>query len=180
MVGITDLGLVILVLLSLIAGFRSGFVESLFSLAAWLGGILLAIHLARPAVNRLPEGLQHVPGAVIVAGVLIGLIGFAILRLLSAAAGGQNGKDRGAGDRWLGGLLGLARGLFLAAAIASFLVAYLPPEGKLMRESRVLPLLSPAGSLVSSLAPPGLRLKMEDGWRSLMERGERDDVPIPT
>ncbi|MBM3285759.1 MAG: CvpA family protein [Candidatus Eisenbacteria bacterium] len=180
MVGVTDLGLVILVVLSLVAGFRNGFVESLFSLAAWLGGVLLGVHLAHPVLSRLPATIQRVPGVVIVTGVLVGLLAFALLRLLGAAAGGQGGKDRGAGDRWLGGLLGLARGLFLSAAIASFLVAYLPPEGKLMRETRVIPLLGPAGAVVSGLAPAPLRLKMEQGWIRVMERRATDEEAIPT
>ncbi|NWF91212.1 MAG: CvpA family protein [Ignavibacteriaceae bacterium] len=180
MVGVTDLGLVILVGLSFLAGFRNGFVESLFSLAAWLGGILLGVHLARPALSRLPATIQGVPGAVIVTGVLVGLLSYAVLRVLGSAAGGQGGRDRGAGDRWLGGLLGLVRGLFLVAAIASFLVAYLPPEGRLLRQTRVIPLLEKPGRIVAGLAPGPLRLKMEQGWIRVMDRRAIDEEAIPT
>jgi membrane protein required for colicin V production len=181
MVQVADIGLAVLVLLSLLAGFKSGFVESLFSLAAWLGGVLLGVHLAKPVLDHLPAVVQRIPGAVFLVGVLLFLIAYAILRLIGGALGGKGGTEPAAGDRWLGGLFGLARGLFLAAAIASFLVAFLPSEGRILRESRALPLLAPAGRFVAGLAPGALRERMDEGWNRL---AERDRVPpgraVPT
>jgi membrane protein required for colicin V production len=164
MVGITDIGLAVLVLLSLLAGFKNGFIESLFSLAAWLGGILLGVHLAEVTLAHLPGIVHRIPGAVYLVGVLLFLIAYAVLRLLGAALGARSGKEPGTGDRWLGGLFGLARGLFLSAAVACFLVAFLPPDGTIMQKSRALPLLAPAGRFVAGMAPSGLRQKMDDGW----------------
>jgi membrane protein required for colicin V production len=170
MAGFADISLAVLVLLSLLAGFKNGFVESLFSLAAWLGGILLGVHLARPVLDRLPALVHRIPGAVFLVGVLLFLLAYALLRLLGAALGARSGKEPTAGDRWLGGLFGLARGLFLGAAVACFLVAYLPPSGRIMQGSRVLPLLAPAGRFVAGMAPEELRLKMDDGWDRLARR----------
>ncbi len=181
MVGITDIGLGVLVVLSLLAGFKNGFVESLFSLAAWLGGILLGMHLAATVLARLPQVVQRIPGAAILIGVLLFLIAYALLKLLGAAMGSKGGKEPGVGDRWLGGLFGLARGLFLSAAVASFLVAYIPPDGRIMRESRALPLLAPAGRFVAGMAPAELRAKMDAGWARLAGReqgGETSTVPV--
>ncbi len=180
MAGIVDIGLALLVLLSLIAGFKNGFVDSLFSLAAWLGGILVGVHLARPVLDRLPPFTHRVPGAVIVTGVLLFLVAFSALRLLGAALAGKRKSDPEPADRWLGALFGLARGLFLAAATASFLVAYLPAEGKVLRQSRSLPLLAPAGRVVAGMAPGNLRARMDDGWSRLLYRDRVGSGALPT
>ena len=174
MVGFADIALAVLVLLSLLAGFKNGFIESLFSLAAWLGGILLGVHLAVPVLDKLPGFIHRIPGAVYLVGVLVFLIAYAVLRLLGAALGAKGGKEPSGGDRWLGGLFGLARGLFLSAAVACFLVAYLPADGRIMRESRALPLLAPAGRFVAGMAPANLRQRMDDGWARL---SVRDQIP---
>jgi membrane protein required for colicin V production len=171
MVFAVDLGLAFVLFLSLIAGLRNGFLDTLISIAAWLGSLLVAVYLSEPILVRLPEWARSVPGAGVVLGVLLFLISFAAIRLIGHAAGAGEHEATDAGDRALGAVVGAARGLLLAASVACFLVAFLPPQGRVMRESRALPLLAPAGRAVSTLAPSWLRERMVDGWARL-ESGE--------
>jgi membrane protein required for colicin V production len=176
MVILVDVGLVLVVLLSLIAGMRSGFVETLFSLAAWIGGIVIAIHVSRPLLDLMPESVQEIPGAIYVLGVLVFLVAFALINLVGMLAGHRKERATQAGDRILGGILGLARGIFLSAAIASLLVAFLPRDGEITRRSGTFRLLSPAGHVVAGLAPQWLRERMDEGWAEV--RGDEEVATV--
>ncbi len=159
-----DIGLGLILLLSIIAGMRNGFADSLFSVASWLGGAILALYLPRAIVPHLPSGVRGFPGIAILTGVLIFLATFFVVRLLGVAVTGNGKPKPGPIDRMLGLMIGIARGLIIGAIIASFLVAYLPPEGTVMRKSRALPLLLPAGRIVAGVAPEKIRGRMDQGW----------------
>lgn len=164
MVLAVDLGLGLVLLLSLLAGYRSGFLDTLVSLAAWVGGVFVAIYLGEPILQQLPERARSIPGTGVVLGVLLFLLTFAAIRLVGHAAGAGEHEAKDAGDRFLGALVGAGRGILLAAAVACFLVAFLPPHGRVIRDSRALPLLAPAGRAVTHLAPESLRERMTEGW----------------
>lgn len=178
MVTLIDIGLALLVFLSLVAGWRNGLVDSLFSFAAYLVGIVVAVQVTPVVAGHLPSWAGRVPGANIVLGVFLFLAAFFVVRLIGSTTSSKRKKDPEFSDSLLGGLLGLARGLFLVAAIACFLVAYLPRQGKVFQESRALPLLTGPGKVVARLAPEGLRSRMTAGWAELEEErmtGKRSD-----
>jgi hypothetical protein len=101
MVFAVDLGLAFVLFLSLIAGLRNGFLDTLISIAAWLGSLLVAVYLSEPILVRLPEWARSVPGAGVVLGVLLFLISFAAIRLIGHAAGAGEHEATDAGDREL-------------------------------------------------------------------------------
>ena len=180
MVTAIDIGLLLVILLSLFSGWRSGLLESVFSLAAWVGGILVAFQLSPRLYDRLPESLQRIPGAAVLAAVATFLVAFVIIRLLGMALNASSKAGPGSTDRFLGMLFGLLRGLFLAAAIGSMLVAFLPRGSRIPAASRVLPYLAPAGRIVGGIAPSGLRDNVIDGWDRLgapTPRSGNDPVP---
>ena len=111
MVLAVDLGLAFVALLSFLSGWRNGFLETLFSIGAWVGGVLIAFHTTAPLREVLPEWATSVPGIEIVLGVVIFLVAFVVIRLIGHAAGTGSHQADSQGDRALGGLLGLARGL---------------------------------------------------------------------
>jgi uncharacterized membrane protein required for colicin V production len=172
MVTLVDIGLGLLAFLSLVAGWRNGFLDSLLSLAAYLAGIVAAVQLTPIISTHLPPWAERVPGSHIVLGVFLFLAAFFLVRLIGAwQASGKSGarKHQEFSDQALGALFGLARGLFLATAIASFLVAYLPRSGRVFQESKSLPLLVGPGRVVAKLAPEGLRSRMTAGWAEMEE-----------
>ncbi|MDM7915304.1 MAG: CvpA family protein [Candidatus Eisenbacteria bacterium] len=174
MATVIDVGLGLLLFLSIASGLRNGFLESVVSLLAWIAGLLAAFHGARPLVEQLPRAVQRVPGSEVLLGVLLFLVAFAALRVLGLLLGVSSGKPDGA-DRLLGGLLGVLRGLFLVAAIASLLVGLVPANRPILRESRALPLLAVPGRVIAHLAPPSLRERMEAGWLALARTREGPD-----
>jgi hypothetical protein len=98
-------------------------------------------------------------------GVVVFLVAFVLIRLIGHAAGGGGQKPVDPGDRAFGGLLGIARGLFLVALLGSILVVVLPRDGRVLRESRAIPLLAPLGGVIAQVAPSWLRDQIVEGWR---------------
>lgn len=170
MSALVDIGLAVIVILSLLAGLRSGFVDSLFSLASWVVGGLVALRLPRPVLAHLPAGYQRLPGAVILTAVLLFLAAYFVIRFLGSKLAGTSKEGASGLDRLTGALFGLLRGVFLAAAVASFLVGYVPASSRTIRESRALPLLAPVGGVVAGLAPGAVRERMDLGWGRLRSR----------
>ena len=172
MVLAVDIGVILITLLSLISGWRNGFMETIFSIAAWVGGLLIAFHGSRPVLEALPDWADAIPGAEFVVGVLLFLVAFVVIRLIGHAAGSSGERAIDPGDKGLGGLLGLVRGAALAAILASVLVAALPLDSRILRQSRTLPLLAPLGETVARAAPPWLQERMVVGWRAVRGRSE--------
>jgi uncharacterized membrane protein required for colicin V production len=165
-----DLSLLVVLLLSLGAGLKDGFMESLFSIASWIGGVLIAIYFPRLILGSLPAGIRNFPGIAILIGVVFFLAAFFVIRIVGMAVTGNGKSHPGPLDRLLGMILGVGRGLLLAGIIASFLVAYLPPNGSVVRQSHSLPILLPVGRVVAAVAPERIRSKMDEGWNRL-EKG---------
>ncbi len=165
-----DLGLLVVLLLSLGAGLKDGFLESLFSMASWIGGVLVAVYLPRAILGSLPTGIRTFPGITILIGVVFFLAAFFVIRIIGMAVTGNGKSQPGPVDRLLGMALGVARGFILAGIIASFLVAYLPPNGSIVRQSHSFPILVPVGRVVAAVAPDRIRLRMDEGWNRV-EKG---------
>jgi membrane protein required for colicin V production len=159
-----DLGLVFVALLSVLSGWRNGFLETLFSIGAWIGGILIAFHATAPLLVFLPVWADSIPAVELILGVVVFLVAFVVIRLIGHAAGGGGQRAIDPGDRAFGGLLGIARGLFLAALVASLLVALLPRDSRVLSGSRAIPLLAPLGEVIARVAPPWLRDEISSGW----------------
>lgn len=179
MVLAVDIALALVLFLSLLTGLRNGFLDTLVSLGAWIGSLLVAVYLSQPIKDQLPDWAGGIPGSTMLVGLLLFLVCFALIRLIGHVAGAGEHEATDAGDRVLGAIVGAARGVLLAAAIACFLVAFLPPRGSVMRHSRALPLLAPAGRAVTTLAPDGLRERMNEGWASLERREAEVSVSAP-
>jgi membrane protein required for colicin V production len=109
-----DLIVIGIVGLSAVAAFLRGFVRVAASLAAWVVGCVAALRFSAPVGALLPDLGESsltryiVAFLLIVIGVLIigGLGGLALSRLLRAAGFGSL-------DRFLGAILGLARGVVI-------------------------------------------------------------------
>jgi membrane protein required for colicin V production len=168
-----DLGLAVVVVLSLLAGLKSGLVDSVFSLASWVVGGLVAFRVSSPVLAQLPARFQNLPGALLLTGVLLFLVTYFVIRMIGSLVGGSSKEGATGLDRFFGTLFGLARGVFLAAAVASFLVGYLPQDSRFIRGSRALPYLSSAGRVVAGLAPASIRSRMDRGWERLRAAPEQ-------
>ncbi|MBD3161379.1 MAG: hypothetical protein GF346_04165 [Candidatus Eisenbacteria bacterium] len=167
MVLAVDVGLAVVVALSLLAGLRNGLLDTVVSIAAWVGGILAGFHFAPGVLDLLPDWAQRIPGAEILAGVFLFLIAFALIRLVGSAMGIRTDRPIGPAERALGMLLGTVRGIVLAGVIASVLVAALPARSAIWTGSRALPVLAPIGEIIARWSPQALQERILNGWERL-------------
>lgn len=131
---LVDWLLILLVLLSVVSGWRRGFILGLFNLARWVGSLLLGLRFYQP-LARLFGPRADWPGEwdqpiafiviVIAASVLIYALEYQILKRL------PRDIHRRPLNRVFGVVPGLANGLIIAAIAAPLLLALPLPDGLL-------------------------------------------------
>src|SRR5258708_22057309 len=145
---VIDILLLVLVLLSVLAGYRRGFMLGVLDLASWVLSLLAGLRFYPPVARWLTVGVQSLPQiwdrpiAFILIAVIVGfsvhLVGNVMLRRLP--------KDihQRRVNRLFGIMPGLANGLITAAIVSALLLAIPLNEG--LRER------ARASSLVNRLA----------------------------
>ena len=100
-------------------GVWRGLMREVISLAGWIGAFLVANLLAEPLADALPRSISNPDLRVIVAFVAIFVVTLT-LATLAALLLAKALKAAGLGglDRTLGGLFGVARGVFIALVFA--------------------------------------------------------------
>jgi uncharacterized protein YkwD len=154
-----DALLVVVVLLSAAAGYRRGFILGVLDLLRWIGSLLIGLRFYQPLARWIAprvswDGAWVAPVAFLitatVAGIVIHLVGYALLRRLS------DKTHEGKLNRALGVVPGLANGLITAAIISALLLSAPLPESiqETARASLVAnKLAAPTERLESALAP---------------------------
>ena len=128
-----DLLLVVVIVLSLLNGYRRGFVHGVLDLAGWLLSLIAGLRYYQPVAQWLGAHVNlwsevwNQPLAFILVGlfvsIIVHLIGYAILRRLP-----RDIQER-AVNRILGLLPGFANGLIVAAILSALLMALPLSEG---------------------------------------------------
>lgn len=146
-----DIAAMVVVVLSLLLGVMRGLVREIFSLTAWvLAAVIAAVY--GPWVAKYVPPLIPGPLFATVAGFLIvfvvvliaaGIIGLLLTRMIRAAG-------LGAGDRFLGGVFGVLRGVIIMA-IAVMIASLTPLTQEVVWKSSVV--VPPLEGLVVALRP---------------------------
>ena len=131
-INLIDILLVIVIVLSLLNGYRRGFIHGVLDLAGWLLSLLAGLRYYHPVASWLgtldlwsevwDQPIAFVLVA-IVTGVLVHLIGYALLRRLPEDA------HENQVNRLFGLLPGFANGLITAAILSALLLAIPLSEG---------------------------------------------------
>ena len=119
-----DIVAILLVLVAVIAGVKTGALPQVGGISGALGGLLLAINGA-PWVLEHTTSLEPIPRALAVIGVLLGaiVIGEAIGSALGRAAADRMGDVLGSLDRVAGGLVGAAQAVLIVWLAGGLLAA---------------------------------------------------------
>ncbi len=170
-----DIILVLLVGISVLAGFMSGFSRLIVGLAATVAGIFLGFWFyglvaapLLPFVSR-PE-IANAIGFLVILGACI-MLGAVLGRALAALF-----KWTGLSwvDRFLGGVAGFVRGAIVAVALMTVVLAFVPnPPPQTLIDSRFLPYVMRSAAVLAELTPRelkdaiiGTQSKIHDIWDS--------------
>ena len=163
-----DFLLLLVVGLSVIAGFAAGFARVGIGFLAMLAGIVcgfwfygvpasyLAPHINRALANIF--GFLLVFGAFLIVGSLVASLASKIFKWVGLSWL----------DRLAGGAFGFVRGLFLVVALVTVLMAFTGrPPLKGMVDSRTLPYAMEASHWFAALAPYELKDAFDSSWKDL-------------
>ncbi|MGH8191139.1 MAG: CvpA family protein [Rhodanobacteraceae bacterium] len=164
-----DIAILVVLGLSMLFGLVRGFLSEVLSLACWIAAFWVAWAFG-DRVAAFYGGFVHEPTASIIAGyvtcfvgVLIvgGVLGWLVRKLMSHS--GLQG-----GDRLLGLLFGLARGLLLVTfAVLMLGFTSVPREAPWWRQSTLLPSFENGAAWVAGKLPPEVAHYLEIGGKSL-------------
>jgi len=166
-----DLLVAIVILLSAVAGLRSGFARVVIGLIATIAGLLLGFWCYRMVGEKLLPFVSTRALADIL-GFLI--IFFAVAIAGSALAALLSRLFRWIGlswfDHFLGGVAGFLRGILIVAGLAAILVAFVPsPLPTFLTNSRVLPYASEVAAALAQMAPRDLKDSFLQQWQNLKQ-----------
>ena len=164
-----DVAILAVLALSTLFGLLRGFVTEMLSLVCWIAAFWVAWAFG-DQVAQFYGGWLHEPTARIVAGyatcfvgvLIVGaLVGWVLRKLMNA--GGLRG-----GDRFLGMLFGLARGLLLVTFVVLLLGFTAIPRGTAWwRQSMLLPAFENGAGWFARQLPPEVNHYLEMGRESL-------------
>lgn len=174
-----DLAILAILALSTLFGLLRGFVSEVLSLACWIAAFWAAWMFGDKVAAFYGGWLQQ-PAARIIAGYVTCFLGVLVI---GALAGWLVHKlmDRGGlrgGDRFLGMLFGLARGVVLVTfAVLMLGFTPLPAEAAWWRQSTLLPAFAGGAAWVAQELPPEVTHYLEIGGKTLPALSQ---VPIST
>jgi membrane protein required for colicin V production len=164
-----DLAILAVLALSTLFGLMRGFVGEVLSLACWIAAFWVAWAFGAQ-VAQFYGGWLHEPTARIVAGyatcfagvLIVGaLAGWGLRKLMNVS--GLRG-----GDRFLGMLFGLARGVLLVTFVVLMLgFTAAPREAAWWRQSTLLPAFEDGAGWFARQLPPQVNRYLELGGQSL-------------
>ena len=159
-----DLLLALVILSSIITGFLGGFARVGVGFCAAIAGILFGFWFYGVPAAWLNTYL-HSDTASNLLGFLVIFFGFLVLGSIVGMLLAKFFRWTGLSwlDRLLGGAFGFVRGGLVAIALVAVLVAFAPrPLPGWIVESRLLPYVSGASSVVAALAPNSLTQAFRD------------------
>ncbi|WHZ18865.1 MAG: Colicin V production protein [Rhodanobacteraceae bacterium] len=164
-----DIAILAVLALSMLFGLLRGFVSEVLSLACWVAAFWAA-WMFGDRIAAFYGAWVHEPTARLIAGyvtcflgvlVIGALIGWAMRKLMDG--GGLRG-----GDRFLGMLFGLARGMVLVTFVVLMLgFTALPREAAWWRQSVLLPPFENGAGWVAQALPPEVTHYLEIGGKTL-------------
>ena len=154
-----DIVLALVIVVSAVAGLRTGFARVVIGLAATIAGFLAGFWFYRLVAAKLQPWIASA-GAANVVGFFIIFVGVLIIGALIAGGGSRLLKWVGLSwfNHLLGGAAGFLRGALIIAVLADVLVAFAPsPTPLYLQNSKVLPYADEVAAVLAQLAPQQLK-----------------------
>ena len=164
-----DISLVLVMILSVITGLRSGFVRTAVGFCASILALVFGLHYyravavsLRPHISR-PDVANMVGFAIVFVGII--MVGATLTGILSRSI---YSLDLVWLDRLLGGAFGLVRGLLYGTILIWGIMAFLPVQPKLvLSQSRLAPCVMDAARRVADASPDEVKRTFRQSYREL-------------
>jgi membrane protein required for colicin V production len=166
-----DVLLALIILMSVVAGLKSGFARVIVGLIATIAGVLVGFWCYRIAGAKLTPYVSTTALADML-GFLIIFFGIVIMGALLAALLANLFRWIGLSwfDHFLGGIAGFVRGILIVAGVAAVLVAFVPsPVPAFVTNSRILPYASHVAAALAEAAPRDLKDSFFQEWQNLKQ-----------
>lgn len=148
---VIDVVLAVLCVWFVVAGIARGLVSQLFSLGGIVAGHLAGIRYYAEAVSILKLSFQYSEAVGYLAVFLAVYVAF---RLVGGLIEGRVRASKLSGaDRLAGGAAGLVKGALLSVLLVFLLVILLPPDSRVLRESKAAPYAVSAGRRLAAVFP---------------------------
>ncbi len=167
-----DVLLLLLIVLSAIAGLRTGLARVVIGLVATVAGFLAGFWCYQIVAAQLIAWTHISTRAANIAGFLIVFVGVLVVGALVAALLARLFRWMGLSwfDHLLGGVAGFIRGVLVIAALADIVVAFAPsPLPAFLGSSRVLPYASELAIAIAQLAPRELKNSFDEQMENLKQ-----------
>ncbi len=191
-----DLAVFALVVVSAIIAYLRGFVREVFSLASWIGALVVVWFAFNPLSAALAEYIQPPLLARIAAGAGSFLAALVLLSVVTGRIAGRvERSSHSALDRALGFLFGIIRGAVIICAVYLMGSRVVPLQDLpgWVREARSIPMIETGARQIEQLLPPRLadygtteaeRLQREleriEAGKQLYEKLERPEAEPET
>lgn len=175
-IGLVDLGVLVLLLISGLLAFSRGFVHEALAVAGWIGAALAVLFLLPYVSPYLRENIANIWLADGIGAVAIFIVALMLFSLIAhRIAGAVQDSALGPVDRTLGFVFGLVRGAAIVCVAYLIYAWMVPPQDfpPWLREARALPLAQAGGAVLLDLVPgardaaphlrnPELRIGIDD------------------
>jgi membrane protein required for colicin V production len=169
---VVDIAIVLLLVLSALQGFRSGLIQSVFSLAGLIAGIAIASWNYARFADPLSQTMHSRAVADAISFCLIALVVMLVAGLLGMLLRGVvHGVGLGWLDKFLGFFFGLVRGAVLATLCIVTLAAFFP-DTQWLGQATLSRYFLGSAHLTTHITPQELKVKVMHGLRML-----EDDAP---
>jgi membrane protein required for colicin V production len=171
--------ILLVILASVVQAAAAGFFREAFAIAGLIAGYLIAAWQYHRLGDWYATYLKS-PEVANGAGFLTIFLAITILAGLAGRIARWAVRQSGLSffDRFLGGVLGLARGALLVAVVLMSMTAF-TPASKWLEGSRLAPYFLVVGRAAIWLAPAGLRARFYQGM-NLLHRGAQQSQSVAT
>lgn len=166
---VADIVILAVLALSALLGLLHGFVSELLSLLCWVAAFWVAWAFG-PQVAAFYGTWWHEPAGCLIAGYVTCFLGVLIVGALLgwALRGLMKRGGLGGGDRFLGLLFGLARGVLLVTFVVLMLgFTKVPRDAAWWRQSMLLPAFEQGAGWLAQELPPDVTRYLETGGKAL-------------
>jgi membrane protein required for colicin V production len=167
---LVDIAIVLLVVLSAVHGFRSGLIQSFFSLLGLIAGIAVASWNYKRFAFELAPTVHSLPLAEAIGFCLIALVVMLVAGVLGMLV---KGLVHGVGLGWLDRLAGLVFGLLRGAVLVTLCIVTLAafyPDTRWLGDAQLARYFLGTAHLTTEMTPEELKFKILNGLQ-VMESG---------